>query len=68
MLVMFPSIEHFHVTSSPLRLRRKTENSHHVGVQRGRSLYGDLHEMSDILKMLLICVESNKIPSLHKFK
>ena len=25
-------IEHFHVTSSPLRLRRKTENSRHVGV------------------------------------
>ena len=62
------NIERFHVTSSPLRLRRKTKNSHHVGVQRDRSFYGDLHEMSDILIMLLICVESDKIPSLHKFK
>ena len=53
---------------SPLRLRRKTENSHHVGVQQDRSFYGDLHEMSDILIMLLMCIESDKIPSLHKFK
>ena len=53
---------------SPLRLRRKTENSRHVGVQRDRSFYGDLHEMSDILIMLLMCIESDKIPSLHKFK
>ena len=56
------------MTSSPLRLRRKTENSRHVGVQRDRSFYGDLHEMSDILIMLLICVESDKISSLHKLK
>ena len=48
------AIEHFHVTSSPLRLRRKTENSHHVGVQQDRSFYGDLHEMCDIPIMLLI--------------
>ena len=41
-------IEHFHVMSSLLRLRRKTENSCHVGV-RDRSFYGDLHRMSDIL-------------------
>ena len=41
-------VEHFHVTSSPLRLRSKTENSCHVGV-RDRSFYGDLYEMSDIL-------------------
>ena len=47
------------------QLRRKTENSRHVGVQ-DRSFYGDLHEMSDILIMLLICIESDKIPSLHK--
>ena len=35
--------------SSPLRLRRKTENSRHIGVQRDRSFYGDLHEMSAIM-------------------
>ena len=44
------------------------ENSHHVGVQRDRSFYDDLHEMSDILIMLLIGVESDKIPLLHKLK
>ena len=32
-----------------------------------RYFYGDLHEMSDILIMLLICVESNKIPYLWFF-
>ena len=63
-----PIIERFHVTSSPLRLRRKTENSCHVGVRRDRSFSGDLHEMSDILIMLLICVDSDKIPLLHKLK
>ena len=56
------------MTSLPLRLRRKTENSHHVGVQQDRSFYGNLHEMSDILVMLLICVELDKIPLLHKLK
>ena len=56
------------MTSSPSRLRRKTENSRHVGVQRDRSFYGDLHEMSDILIMLLKCVELDKIPLLHKLK
>ena len=56
------------MTSSSSRLRRKTGNSHHVGVQRDRSFYGDLHEMSDILIMLLICVELDKIPLLHKLK
>ena len=61
-------IERFHVTSSPSRIRRKTENSRHVGVQRDRSFYGDLHETSDIVIMLLICVESDKIPMLHKLK
>ena len=35
---------------------------------RDRSFYGDLHEMSDILIMLLICVESDKIPLVHKLK
>ena len=60
-------IERFHVTSSPSRLRRKTENSRHFGV-RDRSFYGDLHEVSDILRMLPICVESDKIPLLHKLK
>ena len=49
-------------------IRRKTENSCHVGVQRDRSFYGDLHKMSDILTMLLICAESDKIPLLHKLK
>ena len=44
------------MTSLRSRLRRKTENSRHF----------DLHEMSDILIMLLICVESDKIPLLHK--
>ena len=61
-------IERLHVMSLRSRLRRKTENSRHVGVQRDRSFYGDLHEMSDILIMLLICVESDKIPLLHKLK
>ena len=61
-------IERFHVTSSPSRLRRKTENSRHVGVQRDRSFHGDLDKMSDILIMLLICVESDKIPLLLKLK
>ena len=56
------------MTSLPSRLRRKTEKSRHVGVQRDWSFYGDLHEMSDILIMLLICVESDKIPLLHKLK
>ena len=49
-----------YVTSSPY--------SRHVGVQRDRSSYGDLHEMSDILIMLLICVELDKISLLHKLK
>ena len=59
------------MTSSPSRLQRKTENSHHVGVQRDRSFYGNLHERSDVhgvLIMLLICVESDKIPLLRKVK
>ena len=42
------------MTSSPSRLQRKTENSRHVGVQQDRSFYGNFHEMSDILIMLLI--------------
>ena len=46
----------------------KTENSGHVGVQRDRRFYANLHEMSDIFIMLLICVESDKIPLLHKLK
>ena len=50
------------------RLRRKTENIRHVGVQEDRSFYGNLHEMSDIIIMLLICVESDKIPLLYKSK
>ena len=62
------AIERLHVMSSPSRLRRKTENSRHFGVQQDRSFYGDFHEMSDILIMLLICVESDKIPLLHKLK
>ena len=44
------------------------ENSHHVGVQQDRSFYGDLHGTSDILIVLLMCVESDKIPLLHKLK
>ena len=44
------------------------KNSHHVGVQDRRSFYGDLHKRSDILTILLICVESDKIPLLHKLK
>ena len=56
------------MTSLPSRSRRKTENSRHVGAQRDRSFCGDLREMSDILRMLLICVESEKIPLLHKLK
>ena len=62
------TIERLHVTSLRSRLRRKSENSRHFGAQRDRSFYGDLHEMSDILIMLLICVESDKIPLLHKLK
>ena len=61
-------IESFNVTSSPLRLQRKMKNSHHVGVQDRRSFCGDLHERSDILTILLIRVESDKIPLLHKLK
>ena len=60
-------LECFHVMSLPSWLQRKTENSRHVGVQ-DRSFYGDLHEMSDIIIMLLICVESDKIPLLNKLK
>ena len=56
------------MTSLPSRLRGKTENSCHFGVQRDRSYYGDLHEMSDMLIMLPICVESDKIPLLYKLK
>ena len=63
--VWLARLDRLHVTSLPSRLRRKTE---HFGVQRDRSFYGDLHEMSDILIMLLICVESDKIPLLHKLK
>ena len=61
-------IEHFHVMLLPSRLWRETENSRHVCVQWDRSFYGDLHEMSDILMILLICVESDKIPLLRKLK
>ena len=50
------------------RLGRKTENSRHFGVQQDRSFYGDFHEMSHILIILLICVESDKIPLLDKLK
>ena len=46
---------------------KENRNSRHVGVQQDRSFYGN-HKMSDILIMLLICVESDKIPSLHKLK
>ena len=38
------------------------------GVQRDSSFYGNLHEMSDIPIILPICVESDKIPLLHKLK
>ena len=62
-------IECFHVMSLSSRLRRKTENSRHVGVRaREGSFYGDLHEMSDILIMLLTYLELDKIPSQHKLK
>ena len=43
--------------------KRKT-----AAVQQDRSFYGDLRERSYILIMLLVCVESNKIPLLHKLK
>ena len=59
-------IEHFHVTSSLLRIQRKSEISHHVGVQGGSRFCGDLSELKAILMMLLVCVESNKISLLHK--
>ena len=63
-----PYRECFHVTSSLSRLRRKTENNRQVGVATTRWwFYGHLHEMSDILIVLLvICVESDKIPLLYK--
>ena len=54
------------MTSSPSRLRRKTD-SRRAGV-RDWHFYGDLHEMSDILIMVLICGESDKIPLLRKLK
>ena len=60
------TIERVHVTSSPSRLRRKMKNSHHVGVERDRSFYDDLHERSDILIILLICGQNNKLKQLHK--
>ena len=66
--MLYCIVERFHVMSSPLRLRTEMENSCHVGVQQDRSFYGNLHEMSDILIMLLVCIESDKIPSLHKLK
>ena len=50
---------------------KENGNSRHVGAQQDRSFYGSLHEMSDIhgvLIMLLICVESGKIPLLLKVK
>ena len=62
------AIERFHVMSSPSRLRRKTENSRHFGIQQDRGFYGYFHEMSNTLMMLLICVEMDKIPLLHKLK
>ena len=62
------SIEGFHVTLSSSRLWRKTESSRHVGVQRDRSFCSDFYEMNDILIMLLISVESDKISLLHKLK
>ena len=64
---LYRYIERFHVTSLPSGLRRKTENSCYAGV-RDRSVCSDLHEMSDILIMHPICVELDKIPSLHKLK
>ena len=62
MSVIVGEIKRFHVTSLLSRLRRKTENSRHVGVQRDTSFNGDLHEMSI---MLLICVE---IPLMLRLK
>ena len=44
-------------------ITKENRKHRHFGVQRDRSFYGDLHEMSDIL---LMCVESDKIPLLHK--
>ena len=61
-------IERFDVTSLPTKSWRKTENSRHVGVQRDRNFYDDLHKMSDIGILLLICVESDKITLLQKLK
>ena len=42
-------IEHFHVTSSPSRLRRKTA---------AMLVYNEIRASVDIFIMLLICVES----------
>ena len=43
-------------------IMKETENCRHVAIQRDRSFYGNLHKMIDILIMLLICVESEKVP------
>ena len=59
-------IERFRVTSSPFKFTRKTENCCHVGVQGDSSFYGNLGEWKGILVMLLVCVESDKIPLLCK--
>ena len=57
------------MTSSPSRLRRKTENSRYVAAMLVHNEIGAsmvIYEMSDVLTMLLICVESDKILLLHK--
>ena len=38
-------LELFHVMSSPLTIQRKVKNSHHVGVQGNRNLYGQSWQM-----------------------
>ena len=61
-------VKHFHVTSFITFEITKENGKQPVGVQRDRRFYADLHKMSDILIMLLICVKSDKIPLLHKLK
>ena len=44
------------------------QNSHHAGLQRDGSFYGDLGECKKTLRMLLVCVESSEMPLLCKLK
>ena len=57
------------MTSLPSRLQRKTNlllNSRHAGV-RDKNFCGNLHKMSNVHIMLLICVELDRIQLLDRY-